>query len=161
MFGFGKTKVELHSPFPGKVVSMDEVPDPMFSQRMLGDGFAVIPDESVETIEVTAPASGKLAKVFGTRHAFALVTDDGGLEILVHIGLETVDLGGKGFEALAETNDHVEAGQPVIRVDAAAVRAAGCPLITPVVLTKPAQVGDLKVSTGSTTNGSVASVTLS
>lgn len=137
MFG-RKTKVEIVSPFPGQIVEMTEVPDEMFSQKMLGDGFAVIPGEG-DTFEVCAPATGKLAKVFKTGHAFAMVSDDG-LEILVHIGLETVELGGQGFETLKETGDHVEAGTPVIRVDAASIRQANLSLITPVVFTKGSQV---------------------
>lgn len=146
LFGFGKKKVQLAAPFPGQVVSIDDVPDPVFAGRMLGDGFAVVPGDDVAVLEVSAPCAGKLAKVFKTGHAFALVSDEG-LEVLVHIGLETVELKGEGFEALAATGDHVDAGQPIIRVDLAAVRASGRNPITPVVCTKAKQVEKLEVST--------------
>lgn len=142
MFG-RKKKVQLIQPLPGKVVGLTEVPDEMFAEKMLGDGFAVVPSEDV--FEVVAPISGTLVKVFKTLHAFALKSDEG-LEVLVHIGLETVELKGAGFTELAHTGDHVTAGTPVVKVDGAQVTAAGYNLITPVVLTNPAQVDALEIS---------------
>lgn len=155
MFGFGKTRVDLQAPFAGRIIPVSEVPDPVFSQGMVGDGFAVVPDDAAEVIEVCAPADGTLAKVFKTRHAFALATADG-LEVLVHIGLDTVELKGEGFEALSDTGDLITAGQPIMRVDAAALRTAGVSLITPVVMTNKKQVGSLKVSTGPAAVGDTA-----
>lgn len=155
VFGFGKKRIDLHPPFAGEVVAMTEVPDPVFAQGMVGDGFAVVPDPGAEVLEVCAPASGRLLKVFGSLHAFALVTEEG-LEVLVHIGLDTVELKGEGFEALAATGDTVTAGQPVVRVDAAALTAGGIRLVTPVALTKKKQVGSVKVTTGRATPASVA-----
>ncbi len=145
MFGFGKKKVELRRPFDGDQVALDAVPDPVFAQKMLGDGFAVEPAADATVIDVVAPCAGKLAKVFRTKHAFALISDEG-LELLVHIGLETVELQGEGFEALAATGDHVDAGQPVIRMDVAAVRAAGRNPITPVVCTNAKQIDKLVIA---------------
>lgn len=156
-FGFGKKKVELRAPFPGDFVALEDVPDQLFSDKMLGDGFAVRPADGVEVVEVIAPCAGKLSRVFKTKHAFAMVSTEG-LELLVHIGLETVDLKGEGFEALAETGDEVEAGQPVIRMDVAHVRAAGLDPVTPVVCTKGAQVAKLAIS--ETSDGPVCTVTL-
>lgn len=147
MLGFGRKKFHLAVPFEGRVVPVDEVPDPVFAQRMLGDGFAVVPPEGAGVVDVCAPVAGTLVKVFSTLHAFALKSDEG-VEVLVHIGLETVELKGEGFEALAATGDRVEAGQPVIRVDVAAVRAGGRDPITPVVLTRKGQVTDLSVKAG-------------
>lgn len=151
MFG-RKKKVEVAAPFAGTVVPVTEVPDPVFSQKMLGDGFAVIPAEDAGTIEVGAAVAGTLVKVFGTCHAFALKTD-AGVEVLVHIGLETVELAGEGFTALAATGDTVTAGQPVIRMDAAAIRAGGRNPITPVVFTKSGQVADVTLTEGDTAAG--------
>lgn len=152
MFGFGKKKVTLSVPFAGEVIGVTEVPDPVFSQGMLGEGFAVIPAQDATTVEVCAPVSGRLVKVFRTLHAFGMVSDEG-VEVLVHIGLETVEMGGKGFEALAADGDRVEAGQPVIRVDVAAIRASGRDPITPVVFSKRKQVKDTSVTTGSASAG--------
>lgn len=147
IFGLGKKKVDLIAPFAGQVVAVDEVPDQVFAQRMLGDGFAVIPPEGQDVVDVLAPVSGALATVFGTRHAFAIIAE-GGLEVLVHIGLDTVELRGEGFEALAKTGDKVRAGQPVIRMDVAKVRESGRNPITPVVFTNASQVAGVKVTTG-------------
>lgn len=160
MFGFGAKKQDLVSPFAGEVVGIDRVPDAVFAQRMLGDGFAVIPDADQASIEVCAPASGELVQVFGTRHAFAIRADSG-LEILVHIGLDTVELAGEGFTALVEAGSSVFAGQPVILVDLDAVRASGRNPITPVVCTEPDQVRELRASTGPAASGAkVCQVTL-
>ena len=142
LFGRSK-KVQLVRPFTGKIVGLSEVPDEMFAQKMLGDGFAVEPE--ADAFDVVAPVSGTLLKVFGTLHAFAMKSDEG-LEILVHIGLETVELKGDGFTELAHTGEHVDAGTPVVRVDAAKVKAAGYNLVTPVVLTNPAQVKSITIN---------------
>ncbi len=160
MFGFGAKKVDLVAPFAGEVVTIGQVPDPVFAQRMLGDGFAVIPAADQTSVEVGAPVDGELTQVFGTRHAFAIKAASG-LEVLVHIGLDTVELGGEGFEALVEAGANVSAGQPIIRVDLAALRSAGRNPITPVVCTEADQVGSLKASTGPATAGAkVCQVTL-
>lgn len=160
MFGLGKKKIKVHSVFSGDVSGVDTVPDPVFSQRMLGDGFAVTPADDAGVLEVLSPAAGTLSKLFKTLHAFAVTTDEG-LEILVHIGLETVVLKGEGFEALAAQGDRVEAGTPIVRVDAEQIRSAGTNLITPVVFTKGKQVSSVDVEQGPATGGdAVCTVTL-
>jgi len=161
LFGMGKKKVNLVAPFAGRIVTVDEVPDPVFAQHMLGDGYAVIPAEGQTTVDVVAPVSGQLINIFGTRHAFAIIAD-GGLEVLVHIGLDTVELRGAGFEALAEAGSRVIAGQPIVRMDVAKVRESGRDPITPVVFTKAAQVDHVKVTTGevSDSQATVCTVTL-
>lgn len=151
LFGKGKKKVSLVAPFTGRVVTVDEVPDQVFAQAMLGDGYALIPPEGQATVDVLAPVSGQLINIFGTRHAFAIIAD-GGLEVLVHIGLDTVELRGEGFEALAEAGEKVSAGQPVIRMDVTKVRESGRDPITPVVFTNASQVGQVKVTTGEVDN---------
>ncbi|MDR6939778.1 PTS sugar transporter subunit IIA [Arcanobacterium hippocoleae] len=141
---FGRSKkVQLIQPFAGKIVGLSEVPDEMFAQKMLGDGFAVEP--SADSFDVVAPISGTLLKVFSSLHAFAMKSDEG-LEILVHIGLETVELKGAGFTELAHTGEHVAAGTPVVHVDGAKVKAAGYNLVTPVVLTNQAQVKSIAIN---------------
>lgn len=157
MFGFGKKKDELLAPFAGQVVAIDQVPDPVFAQKMLGDGFAIIPDEQAASIEVVAPVAGKLVQVFGTKHAFAIVASSG-LELLVHIGLDTVELAGAGFEVLAEVGSEVAAGQPIIRVDLGALREAGRNPITPVVCTDLDQVAELTLVSDQVAAGAKACV---
>lgn len=131
MFKFLRKHTErLYMPMKGALLDMQAVPDPMFSGKMLGDGFAVDPTDGV----VKAPVEGTIVQIFPTNHAFGVVTDSG-LEILVHIGIDTVELKGEGFKRLAEEGQKVSVGTPVIEVDLDLVRARGKSVITPVVIT--------------------------
>jgi len=121
--------VPILSPFTGRVVPLEEVPDPVFAERMLGEGVAVDPVEGI----AVAPIRGRLVVLHSANHAFA-VEGEGGLKVLVHIGLDTVRLRGEGFERLAQEGDPVEAGQPIVRFDPGRIRAAGYRLLSPVVL---------------------------
>lgn len=147
MFGLGKKKVEFHPVFAGTVVPVTKVPDPVFSQGMLGEGYAVVPPVEADELVVCAPTDGTVAKIFKTLHAFTMHVDSG-VDLLVHIGLDTVDLRGEGFAALVEKGAQVTAGTPIMRVDAAALRAAGKDLITPVVFTEKVQVKSVGVNEG-------------
>ena len=147
MFGFGKKKVKVGAVFSGTAVSIDQVSDPVFAQGMLGEGFAVIPPADTTILEVVSPVSGTLSKLFKTGHAFAVRSTEG-LDILVHVGLETVELKGKGFTVLAAKGDHVEAGTPIVRLDLRVVREAGLNPATPVVFTTKKQVAQVNVKPG-------------
>ena len=116
----------------GKSIPLSETPDPVFAQKMAGDGLAM--DPASDTI--VAPADGELTLVFNTKHAFA-ITLDNGVELLVHIGIETVSLNGEGFEQLAEQGTKVKAGDPIIKIDREFIKSKGLPLITPVLITNP------------------------
>ncbi|MDO5722399.1 MAG: PTS glucose transporter subunit IIA [Actinomycetaceae bacterium] len=120
----------LRAPVQGRLLPLDEVPDPVFAQRMMGDGFAVDPTSNV----VCAPVAGELMMVAPTAHAFAIRTR-AGAEILVHVGLDTVNLKGSGFRVLCEEGSQLEAGEPVIEVDWEVVRPIVPAVVTPVVLT--------------------------
>lgn len=164
MFGFGKKSqavtVDLHAPFEGEVVPVDQVPDPVFAGKMVGDGFAVNPTATEGIVEVCSPVAGRLATLMKSLHAFAVVTDEG-LEVLVHVGIDTVELKGEGFEALAAKGDTVSAGQPIVRVDIAAVEAAGRLLVTPVVMSNKKQVADISLTPGPASSGAtVCTVTM-
>lgn len=121
--------VRLRAPLPGTVVPLSEVPDPTFAKELMGPGLAIEPEVGL----VVAPAAGSITHVFDTGHAVALTLDDG-TQLLIHVGLDTVQMKGEGFEQLVATGDRVVAGDPLLRVDLAAVRAAGHPTITPVVV---------------------------
>ncbi|QTG75253.1 PTS sugar transporter subunit IIA [Trueperella pecoris] len=155
MFGLGKKKVKVRAVFAGTAVSVAEIPDPVFSGGMLGEGFAVVPPAEATTIEVGSPVAGTLTKVFKTGHAF-VVTSSEGLEVLVHIGLETVELKGAGFTILAQKGDTVEAGTAVVRLDLDVVRQAGLNPITPVVFATKKQVGSVATTLGDVNAGDVA-----
>lgn len=118
------------SPIKGKVIPISEVPDQVFSQKMMGDGFAIEPEEGL----VVAPADGKIIHVFPTKHAIGLMTE-GGREILIHFGIDTVNLKGEGFEALVNEGEEVKAGQPLLRADLNFIKERVPSIITPIVFT--------------------------
>lgn len=119
----------LRQPIAGTVKPLSEVPDPTFAEQIMGPGLAIEPTGDT----VVAPAPGRVGHVFDTGHAVAIVTDEG-TEILIHVGLETVGMGGDGFETLVSTGDTIDEGTPLLRVDLDRIRAAGLPTITPVVV---------------------------
>ncbi|ATG54701.1 PTS sucrose transporter subunit IIBC [Brachybacterium ginsengisoli] len=121
--------VRLRQPLAGAVVPLSEVPDATFAQEIMGPGVAVEPTGG----EVVAPAAGTVGHVFPTSHAVALVLEDG-TELLIHVGVDTVQMKGEGFTTLVEAGQHVTAGTPLLRVDLDAVRRAGHPTITPIIV---------------------------
>lgn len=123
---------KLVAPMTGKSLPLSETPDPVFAQKMAGDGLAMMPEADV----VVAPADGELTLVFNTKHAFAMTLENG-VELLVHIGIETVTLNGEGFEQLAEAGTKVKAGDPIIKIDREFIKSKGLPLTTPVLITNP------------------------
>ena len=128
----------LKSPLTGKVLPLSEVPDQVFSSGMMGKGIAIDP----ELGELVAPADGEITTIFPTGHAVGITTTDGA-EILIHIGMDTVELNGNGFEILVKQGDLVKAGDLLIRFDIEAIRAAGYSVITPVVITNTDAFADI------------------
>ena len=126
---FGKKTDDLYAPMTGKAVPITEVPDPTFAELMLGNGIAIEPTEG----KVCAPCDATVDMMFSTGHAVSLIADNGA-EILIHVGLETVGLEGKPFTIHVAAGDKVKKGQLMIEVDLEAVKAAGLPTITPVVI---------------------------
>ncbi len=125
--------MQVLAPISGNAVPLSEVPDEVFAAGVAGQGAAIVPSGSGEAV---APVSGTLVKLFEGGHAFGIETADG-IEIIVHIGLDTVEMEGGGFEKLAAEGDEVEAGQPIVRFDLEAIKAAGYDPMTPVVVTNP------------------------
>lgn len=117
-------------PLDGKIVGLDKVPDEVFSGKMMGDGFAIEPENG----EVVSPVDGVITTLFPTKHAIG-ITADNGLELLVHFGMDTVKLQGEGFTALVEQDDRVKAGQPLLKVDLEVVKNKVPSIITPVIFT--------------------------
>lgn len=130
----------------GTVKPLSEVPDPVFSQKMAGDGVAIEPTSDI----IVAPADGELSLVFNTKHAFAMTLDNG-IELLVHVGLETVSLNGEGFEQLAEAGQKIKAGTPILKIDREFIKSKGLPLITPVLITNPDSTKSISGKEGVTT----------
>ena len=148
---------EVHSVADGEVINIEDVKDPVFSQKMMGDGFAVEPENG----HIVSPVAGKVTSVFPTKHALGLVTDNG-LEVLVHIGLDTVSLEGKPFEVKVSEGQTVAAGDLLVEADLDAIRAAGRETSTIVVFTNADAIKSVKVEhTGQlAANAPVATVEL-
>ena len=131
---------DVHSVADGQVINIEDVKDPVFSQRMMGDGFAVEPENG----KIVSPVAGKVSSIFPTKHALGLVSDNG-LEVLVHIGLDTVSLEGKPFEVKVTEGQTVAAGDLLVEADLAAIREAGRETSTVVVFTNTDAIKSVKV----------------
>ncbi|WP_040214796.1 PTS sugar transporter subunit IIA [Clostridium polynesiense] len=143
MFNFFKKNQEIVAPVTGKVIDLSQVPDEVFAQKLAGDGVAIEPTGN----EIVAPADGVLTLIFNTNHAFA-ITLKNGVELLIHIGIDTVALKGEGFTRLAEQGTKVKAGTPIVKVDKEFIEKAGYSLITPVLITNPEIVKDINGAVG-------------
>ncbi|MFC6291544.1 PTS glucose transporter subunit IICBA [Macrococcus epidermidis] len=124
------TATSIYAPITGEVVELSTVPDQVFSQKMMGDGVAIKPEEGL----VVAPFDGEVKMDFPTKHALGLESNDG-IEVLIHFGLETVGLKGAGFEMLVKPGDHVTKGQTLLKVDLEYIRANADSDITPIIFT--------------------------
>ncbi|EMF0148096.1 PTS glucose transporter subunit IIA [Enterococcus hirae] len=128
----------LKSPLSGKVLPLSDVPDKVFSSGAMGKGLAIDPEKG----ELIAPADGEITTIFPTGHAVGLTTKDG-IEILMHIGMDTVELEGQGFETFVKQGDQVKAGDLLVRFDIEAIKAAGYSVITPIVITNTEHFADV------------------
>ncbi|WP_195854131.1 PTS transporter subunit IIABC [Aerococcus tenax] len=120
----------LKAPAKGKLMVLDDVPDEVFSSRAMGDGFAIEIDDNI----VVAPVSGKIESIFPTKHAIAIV-DEYNNEVLLHIGLDTVNLNGEGLRVNIEPGDYVEQGQVILELDNEFIKKSGYSLISPIIFT--------------------------
>lgn len=135
---------ELKSILDGKVMPIEEAPDDVFSQKIMGDGLAIEPSNTV----VTAPADCDVSVVMAdTDHACGLSLPNG-VELLIHVGVDTVDMGGDGFKLLVKEGDHVKTGQPLIEFDPAKIKAAGHPCTTMLIVTSEGNAANIKMHSG-------------
>lgn len=130
--------VKLMAPMKGAVMGLHDVADEVFSKGLLGKGMAIEPVDG----KVVSPIAGTVTTVFPTKHAIGL-TDDHGMEVLIHVGLDTVSLNGEPFEALVAAGDRVEVGTELLQADLDAIKAAGLPTTTVVVITNTDEFKDV------------------
>ena len=140
---FGKKLEGIYAPIAGKAVAITEVPDPTFAEGMLGNGIAIEPTDG----KVYAPCDATVDMMFDTGHAVSMTTESG-IEILVHVGLETVGLEGKPFTVHVQNGDKVKKGQLLIEADLEAIKAAGLPTITPVLICNTDDYTTFNATTG-------------
>lgn len=131
--------IELHAPIEGTAVALSDVPDPIFAAGKLGEGVAIEPTGTT----VVAPAAGKVAATYPSGHAVGLKLENG-IELLIHVGLDTVNLDGKGFSVKVAKGDVVAAGDALIEFDPEVIKEAGYPLITPVIVTNTRKFAEVK-----------------
>src|SRR5918999_604941 len=141
--------MEVLAAVSGTAVPLSEVPDEVFAEGMAGGGGAIVPAASGEAV---APLSGTLVKLFEGGHAFGIETGEG-VELIVHVGLDTIELRGNGFEKLATEGDRVEAGQPIVRFDLDEIKNSGYDPVTPVVVTNPDEYPVSNLRTGEVSAG--------
>lgn len=133
--------VKIVAPMSGKVVELAEVPDKVFSAKMVGDGIAVEPSEGV----VLSPFDGVVKQVFPTGHALVVESEEG-LPLLIHIGIETVNLKGEGFKVIVSEGQAVKVGTPLVEFEMELIKGKGFPLISPLVIPEMGLVDKIKSS---------------
>ena len=121
-------EVHVLAPLDGTVIALEDVPDEVFAQKMVGDGVAINPSGDV----AVAPVDGALIKLFPGGHAFGIATREGA-ELIVHLGLDTIELHGEGFEIIAREGQEVRVGTPIVRFSRKTVERLGKAMISPVV----------------------------
>lgn len=149
-------KMQIVSPLNGKVVPLEEVPDPVFSEKILGDGIAVIPTDG----KIVSPVDGEVISVADTLHAYGFAAEDG-MEILVHFGLETVSLNGEVFKSHVKVGDKVKKGDLIAEADIAGIQAKGLQIITPVLICGGLEEKILGYGTGDVKAGKTTVLTIS
>ncbi len=148
-----KKKEEFVCPMTGILHPMEEVPDPAFSEKLLGDGFAV----ELTGGEVKAPVSGTIAAAFPTGHAFGVKTKEG-MEILIHIGIDTVSLQGKGFDVKVKQGDSVKQGDVLVVVDVDYVKSQEKSVYSPVIFTGGQKIDLLKTGNIQAGDGNIIKI---
>lgn len=135
---------DVKAPLSGKTLPLEEMPDEVFSQHIMGDGLAIEPSEGI----VVAPADAEVSAVMEeSRHACGLTLPNG-MELLIHVGIDTVEMNGDGFELFVKEGDHVHTGDPLIRFDMEKIRAAGHPTMTAVIVTDEGNAQNIQYLTG-------------
>lgn len=153
---FGNTQKKIYAPADGKIVPLDSVPDEVFSSGMLGKGFALEPTSG----NVYSPVTGTVVGVSETKHAYTVKSYDG-IEVLVHIGIDTVKLGGKDFTPMVRVTDEVKAGDILARVELSSIRAAGLNTVIPVIVANSDDLDEIRFKYGEAIGGKTVCATYS
>lgn len=153
MLNFLKKTYEIAAPISGKVINLKDVPDKVFSQKMAGDGIAIEPTGDT----VKAPANGTISLIFKTKHAFG-ITLDNGIELLIHVGIDTVELNGNGFEMLIKEGRKVKTGQDILKIDRELITKKGYSLITIILIANMDKAKIIEESVGDYVEAGIDSV---
>lgn len=143
--------IEIIAPLSGEIVNIEDVPDVVFAEKIVGDGIAIKPAGDL----MVAPVNGKIGKIFETNHAFSIESEDG-IELFVHFGIDTVELKGEGFERIAEEDQIVKVGDPIIKFDLALLEEKAKSTLTPVVISNMDEIKELNKLSGPVNVGETA-----
>ncbi|SFN63836.1 PTS glucose transporter subunit IIA [Xenorhabdus japonica] len=136
--------IEIIAPLSGEIVNIEDVPDVVFAEKIVGDGIAIKPTGN----KIVAPVDGTIGKIFETNHAFSIESDSG-IELFVHFGIDTVELKGKGFKRIAEEGQRVQKGDLVLEFDLAFLEERAKSTLTPVVISNMDEIKELTKVSGS------------
>ncbi|MFP3013456.1 MAG: PTS glucose transporter subunit IIA [Arsenophonus sp. NC-XBC3-MAG3] len=140
--------IDIVAPISGKIVNIEDVPDVVFSKKIVGDGIAIKPTGN----KIVAPVDGIIGKIFETNHAFSIESDNG-IELFVHFGIDTVELKGKGFTRIADEGQKVKKGDLVVELDLPLLEEKSKSTLTPVVISNMDEIKELTKLTGSVVVG--------
>ena len=135
--------ITIYCPLRGKVIALGEIPDQVFSTGVLGNGFGIEPVD--ETIY--APFNGTIVQVSDTKHALGILSKDE-IELLIHVGMDTVDMNGKGFEIFVKEGDEVVMGQPLMKFNIDLIKKAGYLATTAIIVTNSSEFSNIALETG-------------
>ena len=140
--------IEIFAPISGEIIPIEDVPDVVFAEKIVGDGIAIKPTGN----KMVAPCDGTIGKIFETNHAFSIESDTG-IELFVHFGIDTVELKGEGFTRIAAEGQQVKKGQTIIEFDLAVLEAKAKSTLTPVVISNMDDIKELIKLNGAVTLG--------
>ncbi|OTA17732.1 PTS system, beta-glucoside-specific IIABC component [Xenorhabdus beddingii] len=140
--------IEIIAPLSGEIVNIEDVPDVVFAEKIVGDGIAIKPAGN----KIVAPVDGTIGKIFETNHAFSIESDSG-IELFVHFGIDTVELKGEGFKRIAEEGQRVQKGDLVLEFDLAFLEERAKSTLTPVVISNMDEIKELSKVSGSVVVG--------
>lgn len=135
--------IQIFSPLSGEILSIKNVPDVVFSKKIVGDGVAICPTSNI----IVSPIDGKIGKIFRTNHAFSIISDDG-IELFVHFGIDTINLKGNGFKRIINNNKFVRRGDAIIEVDLDFISKNAKSIITPVIISNIEKFNKIKKYSG-------------
>lgn len=148
-------EVKVYSPLSGEIVNIEDVPDVVFSEKIVGDGVAIRPNSDT----IVAPVNGTIGKIFETNHAFSIESEEG-VELFVHFGIDTVELKGEGFTRVAQEGQSVKVGDPIIKFDLELLEGKAKSVLTPVVISNMDEISNLDKKVGQAVAGESVVLTL-
>ncbi|OOF66496.1 PTS glucose transporter subunit IIA [Rodentibacter caecimuris] len=146
LFGSKESKavdVQIYAPLSGEIVNIEDVPDVVFSEKIVGDGIAIRPTGN----KIVAPVDGVIGKIFETNHAFSMESKEG-VELFVHFGIDTVELKGEGFTRVAQEGQTVKCGDTIIEIDLALLESKAKSVLTPIVISNMDEISNIDKKSG-------------